>query len=199
MANGPVAKMKKNALYISFIALCAWGGLMIYPVFAQTDIASGAITVGGTGVNASVGVPDYPDSLWIEKDCSIDSCTTLLSTSTAYTILSYELLDSSLLGSFTWACGSYNLAGRIFDNWVGNLSLDSSFYSFGSDIPVHCSGNLSLDSFDGYAIIQYVPWDTRLYKSSEDINYSDWIHVNGWLIFLLAFGPIGVLYSLLRR
>jgi len=40
---------------------------------------------------------------------------------------------------------------------------------------------------------------TGFASSTSDISYLDWLVVNSWIIFLLAFVPLGFFFSLFKK
>jgi len=69
-----------------------------------------AISVSGSGADLTTGVPNYPDSLYIECTAGPEDCSTLLSTSTPYTILSYAVSDLTESGS---GSGNFSCDGNV--------------------------------------------------------------------------------------
>lgn len=122
----------------------------------------------------SFGVPYYQDSQYVDVYDNDGGLYTLISSTTPYTILSFSVIDQntmSLSGDDPQIfCGDTALLPNM-GGFQYSLNGNNPF-SFSSDIPIHCSSDLTLSTADFsngqiYAVVQYVPYDTLIMATSS--------------------------------
>lgn len=144
-----------------------------------------AVSFEGSGTSLDVGVSGYTDSLWVECAGVSNLCSTLISSTGPYTILSIGQIYSGARATLT--CGDTQVFPSQFFDYIDNLSTVSS--SLVSNIQIHCNSDLvSSSDSPNYFFIQYVPYDTRVENPTpgDKISYYDWLLVEGFIVFALA-------------
>jgi len=151
--------------------------------FAQTteSFSGGGASVAGNSLSGGLGTNKYPDALIISAHVN-GSTETLISTSTPFTILQYSIISFSNQDSLT--CNGVELIDSNFvDFWLARSVDVGSYWSYNLASDIHCSGNLVFENLtdESYAIIQYVPYDTRL--KSMPLSDTHFIQIAGFFIF----------------
>jgi len=177
--------MQKTKLYIALISIFLGGALYSSPVFASvggtTSDSSSVIT--SDGASEGFGNTSYQDSKVIfSQNDSFGDPLTILSTTTAYTILSFEVMTNSGTDGVSLQCGGVDLLNA---NW----SYTYTRWSWNSDVPLHCSSDLVLSSHDPFSVnVQYVPYDTRIkINNMTEIDWTQPIIVISILLVVLGW------------
>jgi len=170
-------------LRAGLLALLVFVGGFSHKVEAQMELSSVSTDTTYGGLNVSYGVPRYSDSLFTFNtwDLGGDSELTLISTSTAYTILSITYAYFNGAPSGTLKCGSIELYTPI-------NAIPSG--SFTANHEIHCTGNLlywDSSAGGGHIYVQYVPYDTRVTLERMEINWTIPALIAAWFSAIVGF------------
>jgi len=160
------------------------------PIYAFAGFDS---AVSSQGISLDVGVPGYPDSLYVSCDPSSSDCSILIATTSPYTILSYGIFGQfDGVPTSALVCDSVSLPSQQYESAVANNY--GGFASFVMDSQYHCSSNLTINDDDAnYYFVQYVPYDTRVQSfSNTETNISYLVGIGLIILSIL-------LLDLLRR
>jgi len=182
--------MKKSPISKIFI-------LAVFLAGAFSAHASGIGVVltesGDDPVTAGVdwGVPGYPDSRYLVVNLADLPSTTIVSTSTPWTIVSFGLYTQESSEEFYCDADNLDNASLISSESINGFSFTTSntvFYK--SNAQIHCNGSLTASDIDqGEVFIQYVPYDTR-YHNENQMNDTHFAFIAGFFIFLSSFAMI---------
>lgn len=180
--------MKKTSVYIAIIGILFIGSGTCYALTSSSSPSS-SVSSGGTGASIDVGVPGYPDSMWASSDLE-----TVVSTTTPWTILSFAALDETNgVDNFTCDGGTTFLPIQSMNaySFSAGFGLPIEMSMFG---PWHCTGSLQNALAGTYAVVQYVPYDTRVVSSST-ASLSDVSFALAIIIVILFLMVIGFMYN----
>lgn len=177
------------------------------------DSADSSISRSGDSLDIGIGVPGYPDNLfdWCDPyssetshrcNCSGSTCEGFhLVYSGVSTVLSTTIFSSYSFPS--WDSFGLTCNGDFFYEY-GDVAHLTSPTSFNSDVQFHCDGDLGIvtdGSVTARALVQYLPYDTRLVATStSDVpSYQDWLVVWSFGFFFLSLIVWGLFYSTFFR
>jgi len=191
---------------IAFIAILVGILLTSLPVFvfAQVDEESSSmssVSYNGTGVSITEGVNDYPLSQMVSAITYGAGTTTMMSSTTSYTVLQVNVIAIVGAEPMIWCDGQsfwgyYTPLGSMIGDIQSQLTSQFMVYQWNGS--AHCSSNLEMyngTSAQFYASVVYVPYDTRLEKDIDSTFYYDFAFFATIALFLLTFIPMGLIWS----
>lgn len=177
----------KNILIIFLITLFSFSPF----VYAQEfELMSSSASTNGNGANIAFPNYEYTGIQYAYDYLPTGSPTTLISSSSPYTILGVRAFNQAGYVSYSnnLSCGE-NRDWSFFDYISSLASETSGASSFSDDNFIHCTTNAvySQSGGSGIVVVAYVPYDTRILavnkKFSKDEIYT--LVMIGLIIFLI--------------
>lgn len=174
---------------ISFLLFCIQNQI--------TQASSINIPTGVNALNISYGVPNYPDTIMTSYNCTVSPCTVYspASSTAPYTIVALDGFSNSIaFNSLSFSCTNGSFAHYAV-SFAPYLTGAPTWFSFNIHYEIHCTGDLTTafsTNKEVLAIVQYIPYDTRITKSSPqtlmtNITDTHFILISGFLIAILSF------------